>query len=146
MGYNTLEKIKKLRVNESTLISLTDDTDLGVVDTETVDGVITAGDATIDSYLRGRLLLPLNPVPSLIPELALDIYAYSLYSLKPQFEMPKTISDRYTAAIATLKLIQKGDVKLGVAEIETPSAPDTAFGMEAKPSVAMFSDDCLEKY
>nr|AUG44382.1 mu-like prophage Flumu protein gp36 [uncultured bacterium] len=126
MSYNTLEKVKKLRISEEKLIMLTDDLDLGIIDAETAAGVITGGDALIDSYLRGRLLLPLNPVPDLIPELALDIYAYGFYSLKPEFEMPKTIGDRYAATIKTLQLIQKGDVKLGAAEIETPTVGGAA--------------------
>jgi phage gp36-like protein len=144
--YNTLEKIKKLRIPESLLIQLTDDADLGVVDTETIDGVIVAGDALIDSYLRGRLALPLSPVPDLIPELALDIYAYGLYSLKPAFEVPKTIADRYSAAVATLKLIQKGDVKLGAAEIETPAAPGASSGVVSRTRTALFGDDRMGSY
>lgn len=126
MSYNTLEKVKKLRISEATLIALTDDAGLGIVDEETAAGVISGSDALIDSYLRGRLQLPLIPVPDLIPELALDIYAYGFYSLKPTFEMPKTISERYAATLKTLQLIQKGDVKLGAAEIVTPTVGGTS--------------------
>jgi phage gp36-like protein len=144
--YNTLEKIIKLRIPESVLIQLTDDNNLDIVDAETVAGVISAGDALIDSYLRGRLMLPLNPVPDLIPELALDIYAYGIYSLKPQFDMPKTTGERYSAAVATLKLIQKGDVKLGAAEIETPPAAGSSSELSVKAGTAMFNSECLDRY
>lgn len=146
MSYNTLDKVKKLRISEAKLIMLTDDSDLGIIDEETAAGVITGGDALIDSYLRGRLQLPLSPVPDLIPELALDIYAYGFYSLKPEFECPKTIADRYAAAVKTLVLIQKGDVKLGAAEIQTPAAETSAETLLVSSGDAMFSKEVLDQY
>jgi phage gp36-like protein len=146
MSYNTLDKVKKLRIPEATLIMLTDDSDLGIVDEETAAGVIDGGDSFIDGYLRGRLKLPLDPVPDLIPKIALDIYSYEFYSLKPSFEMPKTISDRYTAAVKTLVLIQKGDIKLGAAEIETAAAETSAETLLVSSGDAMFSPDVLDRY
>lgn len=146
MSYNTLAKVKKLRISEAVLIQLTDDTDLGVIDEETAAGVIAGGDAFIDGYLRGKLKLPLDPVPDLIPELALDIYAYGFYSLKPAFEMPKTIADRYAAATKTLLLIQKGDVKLGAAELETAAAETPAETLLVNSGTAMFSPDVLDRF
>jgi len=146
MSYNTLDKIKKLRISEAKLIQLTDDADLGIVDEEIAAGVIAGGDALIDSYLRGRLQLPLNPVPDLIPELALDIYAYGFYSLKPEFEMPKTIAERNATAINTLKLIQKGDVKLGAAEIETPAVGGSAAQSISRTRKSRFGDDVMDGY
>lgn len=146
MPYNTLEKVKKLRISEDALIQLTDDQDLGVIDEETAAGVISESDAFIDGYLRGRLKLPLDPVPDLIPGLALDIYAYGFYALKPTFEMPKTISDRYAAAVKTLQLIQKGDVKLGAAELETPAATTSEETLLVSSGTAMFSPNVLDRY
>ncbi len=146
MAYNTLDKIKKLRIPEALLIQLTDDADLGIIDEEIAAGVIAGSDALIDGYLRGRLILPLSPVPDLIPELALDIYAYGFYALKPAFEMPKTISDRYAGTIATLRLIQKGDLKLGVAEIETPAAGGTSAQSIATTRTKQFSDERMDTY
>lgn len=145
MPYNTLDKIKKLRISEATLIALTDDANLDAIDEETAAGVIAGGDAFIDGFLRGRLTLPLDPVPDLLAELALDIYAYNFYALKPAFEMPKTISDRYASARDTLKLIQRGDVRLGVAEIETPAVGGSA---KCKASVPkrIFGDDVMETF
>ena len=146
MSYNTLDKVKKLRINEATLIALTDDANLGIIDEETAAGVISGSDALIDSYLRGRIQLPMAPVPDLIPELALDIYAYGFYSLKPTFELPKTINDRYTAAVATLKLIQKGDVKLGAAELDTAMAEASSETLLVSTGTAMFSEDVLNRF
>jgi len=146
MPYNTLDKVKKLRVSEATLISLTDDNNLGVIDEETAAGVIADGDAFIDGFLRGKLKLPLDPVPDLIPKLALDIYAYDFYSLKPTFEMPKTIGERYAAAVKTLQAIQKGDVKLGAAELETAAAETPSETLLVSAGAAMFSKDVLDRY
>lgn len=146
MSYNTLDKVKKLRINEATLIALTDDAGLGIVDEETAAGVLAGGDSFIDGYLRGKLKLPLDPVPDLIPKLALDIYAYEFYSLKPSFEMPKTIGDRYTAAVKTLSLIQEGKVKLGAAEIETPAAETSAETLLVSSGDAIFSPTVLDQY
>lgn len=146
MAYNTLDKVKKLRISETTLISLTDDADLGIIDEEVAAGVIAGGDALIDSYLRGRLVLPLSPVPDLIPELALDIYAYGFYALKPDFKMPETIKDRYASTTKTLLLIQKGDLKLGVAEIETPAVGGSTASSIGRSRSKVFSDDTMETY
>lgn len=145
MSYNTLDKVKKLRISEATLIDLTDDSNVGIIDEETAAGVISGGDALIDGYLRGRYVLPLNPVPDLIPELALDIYAYGFYALKPAFEMPKTITDRYATATKTLLLIQKGDIKLGVAEIETAKTTAGSSSVAFSGPERVFSRDKLKR-
>lgn len=146
MSYNTLDKVRKLRVSDATLIALTDDSNLGVIDEETAAGVIADGDAFIDGFLRGKLKLPLDPVPDLIPKLALDIYAYDFYSLKPTFEMPKTIGERYAAAVKTLQTIQKGDVKLGAAELETAAAESPAETLLVSSGAAMFSKEVLDRF
>jgi phage gp36-like protein len=146
MSYNTIDKVKQLRIPEVTLIQLTDDTDLGIINDAIATGVIAGGDALIDSYLRGRLVLPLSPVPDLIPELALDIYAYGFYALKPNFEMPKTIAERYTNALATLRLVQKGELKLGAAEIETPAVGGSSAASIGSTRTRVFDDTRMDSY
>jgi len=98
---------------EEKLIELTDDDGDGVADTGVVDKAITDADTEIDGYLSGRYTLPFSSAPPILNKLSVDIAIWNLYSRK------KTVLDevrekRYNAAVAMLKLIAKGEVKLGV--------------------------------
>jgi phage gp36-like protein len=119
--YCTLDDIKKL-IPEDSLLQLTDDENLGAVDQARVEEAVAQADAEIDSYIGGRYGVPLSTVPGVVKKMSVDIAIYNLYSRRVE-EMPEVRKDRYRSAVDQLKLIAKGTVSLGVAEL--PPAADT---------------------
>ena len=117
--YCALEDIQK-QVSESTLIQLTDDNQLGHIDSTIVDEAVIYSETLIDSYLRGRYVLPLSATPAVIKILAVDLSIYRLYSRRFQTDTPDAISEKYKNCIKILEQIQKGIISLGVETTGTP--------------------------
>ena len=65
MSYCTLANILA-RIDEATLITLTDEAGAGEVDAAKVSAAIADADATIDAYCQGRYTIPLSHVPQKI--------------------------------------------------------------------------------
>jgi len=143
MPYCVLADITN-RISEETVIQLSDDGNLGVVDQAVVDGAIADAGELIDGYLRGRYILPLDPVPGLVRALSLDLAVYGLYSRRASFEVPEPVTDRYKNAVKLLSEIQKGNVTLGSAGVETPVATGGAASVSGPERI--FSRDSLKGY
>ncbi len=125
MSYATAEELAE-RITESELIRLTDEDDLGAVNTDTVAAALEAADEEIDSYLaaNSRYTLPLaGPVP-LLATLAIDIAIWNLYALDAS-GVPENRKERYQAAVKTLERLASGKQSLGASE------PAAAAGGEA---------------
>lgn len=88
-------------------------------DEDALDDVIADADSLVDGYLGGAYQLPLvAPAPALVVSLAADITRYRLWDDRAPAEVRK----RYEDAIAMLKDISKGVVKLAVQPGATPTA------------------------
>jgi phage gp36-like protein len=119
--YCTLENLKSY-LTEDSLIQLTDDENLGVIDEARVDEAIANACATIDGYC-GRYQLPFVTVPAIIKPIALDLTVYNLYARQME-SMPETRKDNRANAIKLLENIAKGLVRLGDAlGVEAPATP-----------------------
>lgn len=127
-------------------MQLTDDDNTGVVNDAVVSGIISDADELIDGHLMGRYALPLTIIPGIVRSLSLDISAYNLYGRRAEFEIPKSVSDKYSAALKVLASIQKGDIKLGVAGVATPAPEATGDGMQATEPTRVFTEDLLGYY
>lgn len=110
MGYCTIADILNI-IPEPELIRLTNDNPCSssVIDTNRFEAVSTTTDSLIDGYLRARYRLPLKSTPKFIKQIAIDIYAYRLYSRRPH-DIPEHIKENYKIAIANLREIQKGNL------------------------------------
>ncbi len=142
MAYSTLEDIEKA-LPEANIIQLTDDEGLGVVNQERVSDAIQYADQLIDGYLRGRYTLPLNPVPTLIKKLSIDLAVFHLYARRFEIEMPPSMMDRYKNAIKLLEQIQKGLISLGIESIETLQAH---YETNKTEDDRLFSKEELDKF
>tara|TARA_R110000868_G_scaffold230335_6_gene483492 strand:+ start:10284 stop:10712 length:429 start_codon:yes stop_codon:yes gene_type:complete len=108
------------RFGAQTLIQLTDRAEVptGQIDMAVVDRALADTDAVINAYATVRYKLPLDPVPEMVTDLALTIAIYKLHVYAPD---PK-IKDDYEQALATLRDIAKGAIKLDAAGIEPTSS------------------------
>jgi phage gp36-like protein len=120
MSYCTQANILD-RIDEATLITLTDEDGDGDVHGDKVDVAIADADATIDAYCQGAYTIPLSPVPVKITQVSVDIALYNLYS-QSDLEMPEIRKERNKEAIRFLEMVSAGRINLGVA---TPAPVNT---------------------
>lgn len=122
MPYSTLDDVRKLIADES-LIQLTDDEAMGVIDQNRVEEAIRQADAEIDSYCGERYSVPFSTVPEIVKKISVDIAIYALYSRRVE-EVPAVRAERYRSAVRQLEGISKGVISLGV----DPSPPASRDG------------------
>lgn len=119
MSYASLDQLIE-RFSERLLIQLTDRSTppAGVIDPAVVDRNLADTDAVIDGYLAGRYVLPLEQTPPLVADLAASI---AIYKLHPFAADPKIEQD-YKDALASLRLIGTGVIRLPIAGVEPVSS------------------------
>lgn len=143
--YGSLEEIRK-RIPESELIQLTDDDSTGEVDETVILELISGVDELIDSHLRGRYSLPLDPVPPMVRAIALDLYLYEVYGHRPAFGIPETVKDKRANQMKVLVAIKNGELQLGIAGAVTPPAATSANSIKAAGPQPVFTPDTLKNF
>ncbi len=121
MAYATLQDLKT-RFSERRLVELTDrfDPPAEVIDESVTAKALADASDRIDGYVRAVYALPLAETPAMLRGLCEDIALFLLYE-EPTDEARK----RYLEAVATLRDISAGRVKLPIAQgAETPTRPD----------------------
>ncbi len=143
MAYSTLDDIKKL-LPEETIIQLTDDENLGVVNQGRVDEAIAQADAEINSYCASKYTVPFTTVPAIAKKISVDLAIYNLYSRKVDI-IPETRAERYKNAIRQLEGISKGTISLGV---DPAPAATTEGGAETNTTTSdrTFTKDSMEGF
>jgi len=119
MSYATLTELLQ-RLDEQTVILLSDDTMAGAVNTDAVDRAFADADTEIDSYIGARYAVPVDPVPALLQRLSLDLAIEGLYTRRPHVDTPEAVVRAAKNARTLLANIaaNKADIP-GVAEADT---------------------------
>lgn len=126
------------------IVRVTDDTGAyAAIDAARLQTRLDDAAAEIDSYIAGRVALPLDPVPQILVRIACDIAWYHL--LGDRGGDIEAARARYQDAIAFLRRVAAGEVALGD---ETPGAAAPATGgtpIHAAPP-RKFRDDALRGF
>lgn len=141
MSYCTLDDIKE-QIPEDELIQLTDDEDLGVVDTSVTDRAIADADAEIDGYCGKRYGVPISPTPAIIRKVSVDIAIYNLFSRRQGADEDRRT--RYKDAIKFLENVAKGVVTLGADDPDSP--PSNIHKPKIVQSDRVFSRETLKDW
>lgn len=141
MTYATQDDLTA-RYGESMLIDLTDRSTppSGAIDGSVVTAALEDTDALIDGYLKVRYALPLAVTPKLVTDLALPI---ALYKLHRNQASDKVRTD-YTDALALLRQISAGQVRLDVAGVEPEASGAT--GVKTQDRCRDFTPDNLKGF
>ena len=143
-GYSTTDTLKT-KISEKQLIQLTDDAQLGTIDTTVFDQENANVRNLIDGYLRGRYPLPLVTVPGELVDLSDRILVCALTKLRFRNDTPDSITSEMKACIDQLKDIQKGVFILDInTTTDTPAAGGYATNKTADDR--MFPKSELDKY
>ncbi len=134
MSYATAEELIAAVPDGATLVAQLTGTE--EPDTDTIDRALADASAEIDSYLASRYPLPLETVPSVLRQKAVDIAVYRMMTLRPMGAIDDA-RERYKDAISWLKLLAEGKVSLGVPSNEPGAEADSSGGVAfvASPSV-----------
>lgn len=85
----------------------------GVDDSGVLDTALADADAEINGYLQGGgYALPLSETPDLVKAIACDIARYKLWDDRA----PEEVRKRYEAAVAKLKDVARGLIKLPLSD------------------------------
>lgn len=113
MAYAVFQDALDLYGRDYVLTSIDRDDD-GTPDLTSLTAALDQASSEIDSYLRSRYPVPLDPVPSLVKRYAIDI---ALYLCSPD---PAAATDekrrRYEDAIRWLEKVAEGKLSLGAEE------------------------------
>lgn len=129
MAYSTLDDLKK-KIDEMTLVRLTDTTGSGQIDEDKVARAIRDADALIDSYAGKVYAVPFSPAPEIIADISATLAVANLHTYR-SLESP-VWNEARERALALLEKVARGEVTL----------KDAAGGPAASPDIsgaAMFS-------
>ena len=144
MAYCTAADLTERMSNEE-LMQLTDDAGTGVPDQDIISKAIAAAQDTIDGYLRGRYPVPLESVPGIVKNLALDLTTYTLFKRRNQLSMNEARELMYKQAISQLKDIKAGIIQLQTADQQAlPARP--LFKSNKRPTDKMFGKERLGEF
>lgn len=128
MAYCTITDIIKV-IPEDILIQLCDDEDAGnlTIDssevTDKVDEAIAKADGRIEANANRELYtIPFSPVPIQIKEMSVNITRFLLWERRRAGEIPKNIQQMFDLAIKDLKLLNQGELSLGIESTPTEGA------------------------
>ncbi|QUN06433.1 DUF1320 domain-containing protein [Shewanella yunxiaonensis] len=121
MDYATLADMVN-RFGEDELISLTDRSNTGSVDSTVLDSALADAAATIEGYIAAKYPLPLATVPGVLNRICCDLTRYYLYDERATDQVTK----RHDDAIKLLTQLSTGTVTLGLPETDIPQSSDTA--------------------
>lgn len=146
MGYCTIDDIIKM-LPEDQLIRLTDDEGTGSYNEGRATEAIDSGSEEIDTYLGGRVALPIEgDIPPILGKLNVDIAICNLYSRLAE-EIPSTRADRYKNAIRFLEKVSEGKISLGLQPPPSPPGEgEYSDGVRISTRKQVFDEDTMEKY
>jgi phage gp36-like protein len=131
------------RFGEQELIELTnrEEESTGAIVAAVVNLAIDDAEAIVNSYLRGRLSLPLSDVPQPLPKITADIARYILHG----DHVTDTVEKNYDEAISWLKSFSSGRVSIALDSAETNLAAQQGDATARSPG-RIFTRSSLAAY
>lgn len=142
MAYCTLEDIGQL-LSQHTLVQLTQDFAgegltgsrlPNAINDKVLNDAIRYADELIDAHLRGRYVLPLESVPTVLRDMAVNLVTHRLYLRRPEGQLPEAIKDVYRGSLKMLEALRDGKLTLGIAASGEALPEPGAFHVRARPA------------
>lgn len=136
MAYCTQSDILE-SLDYTTLVQLTDDTDVGGIDTDAVTRAIADADAEIDGYCGKRYSVPFATVPDIIRKHSVTIAVKNLFARRRG--APANRRQDYEDAVAFLKGVASGMISLG--EDDPDGSPAESNDVQIESADRVFDRD-----
>ncbi|MDF0606633.1 DUF1320 domain-containing protein [Neisseriaceae bacterium TC5R-5] len=144
MRYCSLADLQ-LAIPSHTLISLSnDDPEADAMNPAVVAEGVRQAEELVDAYLRGRYNLPLDPVPSVIKDMTVNLARHWLYARRPEgADLPDAVTRTYKSALQMLEAIRDAKLTIGLPSGETAPEPGE---VKTRASRRQFDRDLLDRY
>ncbi len=149
MHYCTLADLQ-LAVPMNTLVQLSNDvvTDYSAaapeLDQAVIDEAVRQAEELVDAYLRGRYVLPLETVPTVVKDIAVNLARHWLYARRPEgADLPDAVTRTYKSSLSLLEAIRDGKITLG---LPSGSATPEPGEIRVRASRRRFAGDVWENY
>lgn len=149
MRYCSLADLQ-LAIPLVTLIQLSNDTVVEYGQPEptlnlaVVEEAVHQGEELVDAHLRGRYNLPLDPVPSMVKNMTVNLARHWLYARRPEgSELPDAVTRTYKSALQMLEAIRDGKLTIGVPTGEAAPEPGE---MKVRARPRRFDTNLLDRY
>jgi len=143
MRYCTREDIGQA-IPELTLLQLSNDDPAAEQPNESViEEAVRQAEELVDGYLRGRYVLPLDPVPTVLRDAVVYLARHWLYQRRPEGSMPDAVKDSRKDTIKLLESIRDGVVTLGMPSGQAAPEPGE---VKVRSRRQQFSDSTWERY
>lgn len=109
-----------------------------------VEEAVHQGEELVDAHLRGRYNLPLDPVPSMVKNMTVNLARHWLYARRPEgSELPDAVTRTYKSALQMLEAIRDGKLTIGVPTGEAAPEPGE---MKVRSRPRRFDTNLLDRY
>ncbi|OQS35574.1 hypothetical protein B0T40_12590 [Chromobacterium haemolyticum] len=144
MRYCSLADLQ-LAVPLQTLIWLSnDDESAGTINAAVVEEGVRQAEELVDAHLRGRYNLPLDPVPSVVKDMTVNLTRHWLYARRPEGrELPDAVTRTYKSALQMLEAIRDAKLTIGVSSGEAAPEPGE---MKVRSRSRRFDTTLLDRY
>ncbi|QWF64299.1 DUF1320 domain-containing protein (plasmid) [Ralstonia solanacearum] len=121
-----------------------DDESASAFNPAVVDEAVRQAEELVDAHLRGRYNLPLDPVPSVVKDMTVNLARHWLYARRPEgCELPDAVTRTYRSSIHMLEAIRDGKLTIGVPSGAAAPEPGE---MKVRSRSRRFSSDMLDRY
>ena len=111
---------------------------------ERVEEAVRQAEELVDAHLRGRYNLPLDPVPSVVKDMTVNLARHWLYARRPEgSELPDAVTRTYKSALQMLEAIRDAKLTIGVPTGEAAPEPGE---MKVRARARRFDSDLLDRY
>jgi len=144
MRYCSLPDLQ-LAIPPQTLVWLSnDDESATAMNTAVVEEAVRQAEELVDAHLRGRYILPLDPVPSVVKDMTVNLARHWLYARRPEgSDLPDAVTRTHKSALQMLESIRDGKLTIGVPTGEAAPEPGE---MKVRSRPRRFSSDLLDRY
>jgi len=139
--YCTQSDLEK-RLDPQVLRALSDDDADGLADAAVIAAAIADADALIDTYLRARYTVPLDPVPEAARSISAAVAIYFLLTRRREI-VPAEHLKRYESAVQLLDHLARGAIALGASQ---PSASPHLPQSTREADDRTFDSESLENF
>lgn len=143
MRYCTRQDIGQA-IPEVTLLQLSNDDPAAEQPNESViEEAVRQAEELVDGYLRGRYVLPLDPVPTVLRDAVVYLARHWLYQRRPEGAVPDAVKDSRKDTIKLLETIRDGVVTLGMPSGQAAPEPGE---VKVRSRRQQFGDDLWGRY
>ncbi|WP_256815400.1 MULTISPECIES: gp436 family protein [Pseudomonas] len=131
-------------IPELTLVQLSNDDSAAMQPNESViEEAVRQAEELVDGYLRGRYVLPLDPVPTVLRDAVVYLARHWLYQRRPEGTLPDAVKDSRKDTIKLLESIRDGVVTLGMPSGQIAPEPGE---IRVRARRQQFGDETLGGY